>query len=300
MEYLAGLDIGGTNLKLGVVSSEGSLIKHVEWKTVDYHDVTLLAEAVTKQLEEWSLPVKGLGIGAPNGNAHTGEIISPPNLEWGTVAIKEKFQRVLTLPIKLTNDANAQALAEGGFGEARGCGNFIVLTLGTGLGSGIVCDHHLLLGANGMAGEAGHIPLVPFGRVCGCKGRGHFETYVSKKGIKRTIKELFPDHPQESIKGLYKDFEDGCPVATEVFNKTGEYLGVGLATLVNLFCPEKIILSGGIAKSYKAFAKSMKGSFEEHLFPNFRGQTEILPSKLPSFEGGILGAAALFLEEIKF
>lgn len=332
-----GIDIGGTNTAIGVVDAEGVILyerkpqmatpqkaENPDMKK-DMSDKLLakfvkdLSDEIKKAIEAAGkgnpdIEVAGIGIGAPNANYYSGTIEHAPNLPFVGVInfaelIKANFPALKF--VKLTNDANAAALGELIYGGGRGMKNFALMTLGTGLGSGLIVNGDLVYGADGFAGECGHVTVVPDGRLCGCGGRGHLEAYCSATGIKRTVYELLAkyndsksplsDIPmnQMTSKKVFDAAEAGDPTAKEVFQITGEILGRALADTVHYLSPEAIFLFGGAAAAGDYIFKPTKESMERHLMPVFRNKVKILPSKLKESTAAILGASALVWKEIE-
>jgi glucokinase len=332
-----GIDVGGTNTAIGVVDREGNILyeKKPQMATPQKRENPNMTGAVSDELIEKyianlsfeiktaietvqqinpEIEVVGIGIGAPNGNYYTGTIETAANLPFvGSVHFTDLIQA--NFPsikhIKLTNDANAAALGEMIYGGAKGMKNFLMITLGTGLGSGLIVDGDLVYGADGFAGEVGHTTLVPNGRLCGCGGYGHLEAYCSATGIKRTVYELLTQYnatESELAKVPYSDMtakivydaaENGDPVAKEVFQHTGELLGRSLADAVHYLSPEAIFLFGGAAAAGEYIFKPTKESMERHLLPVFRNKVRILPSKLKEGSVAIIGASALVWKEME-
>lgn len=313
-----GIDIGGTNTAIGVVDKEGNVLyeRKPQMPTPQKHEnpgmtqtvsdkllakfVGDLSVEIKKAIEQVKqinpqLEVTGIGIGAPNANYYTGTIEYAPNLPFVGVVdfasmIHSNFPEFKY--VKLTNDANAAALGEMIYGGAKGMKNFAMMTIGTGLGSGLIVNGDLVYGADGFAGECGHVTVVPEGRLCGCGGHGHLEAYCSATGIKRTVYELLaqynpPDSPLSDIpmnemssKVVFDAAEKGDKVAKEVFQITGEVLGRALADTVHYLSPEAIFLFGGAAAAGDYIFKPTKESMERHLMPVFRNKVKILPSEL--------------------
>lgn len=332
-----GIDIGGTNTAIGVVDRDGFVLyeakpqlptpqkkenpngSEVKSEELLNEYVSALAIEVRKAVETVAqindkLEMVGIGIGAPNANYYTGTIEYAPNLPFvGVVNFAKKMQEKFPecQHIKLTNDANAAALGEMIYGGGKGMKNFVMITLGTGLGSGIIVNGDLVYGADGFAGEVGHITLVPDGRVCGCGGRGHLEAYCSATGIKRTVFEVlakYNDSVSELGKVPYQDMtakmvfdaaEKGDPIAKEVFETTGKWLGRGLADTVHHLSPEAIFLFGGAAAAGEYIFKPTRESLEQHLLPVFRNKVKILPSELKEGTSAIVGASALVWKELE-
>jgi glucokinase len=332
-----GIDVGGTNTAIGVVDREGNILyeKKPQMATPQKRENPNMTGAVSDELIEKyitnlsfeiktaietvqqinpEIEVVGIGIGAPNGNYYTGTIETAANLPFvGSVHFTDLIQANFPAikHIKLTNDANAAALGEMIYGGAKGMKNFLMITLGTGLGSGLIVDGDLVYGADGFAGEVGHTTLVPNGRLCGCGGYGHLEAYCSATGIKRTVYELLAQYnatESELAKVPYSDMtakivydaaENGDPVAKEVFQHTGELLGRSLADAVHYLSPEAIFLFGGAAAAGEYIFKPTKESMERHLLPVFRNKVRILPSKLKEGSVAIVGASALVWKEME-
>ncbi|NMC42171.1 MAG: ROK family protein [Bacteroidales bacterium] len=332
-----GIDIGGTNTAIGVVDAGGDILyeRKPQMSTPQKSEnpdmkkdlsEKLLAKFVNDLSEEIKnaidaakkvdpgIEVAGIGIGAPNANYYSGTIEHAPNLPFvGVINFAELIQANFPALkyVKLTNDANAAALGELIYGGGRGMKNFALMTLGTGLGSGLIVNGDLVYGADGFAGECGHVTVVPEGRLCGCGGRGHLEAYCSATGIKRTVYELLAkyndsksplsDIPmnQMSSKKVFEAAEAGDPIAKEVFQITGEILGRALADTVHYLSPEAIFLFGGAAAAGDYIFRPTKESMERHLMPVFRNKVKILPSKLKESTAAILGASALVWKEIE-
>ena len=332
-----GIDIGGTNTAIGVVDQEGNILyeKKPQLPTPQKRENPNMTVAVSDELIEKyiasltaeikkaietikqinpEIEVAGIGIGAPNANYYSGTIENAANLPFvGVVNFTELIHK--NFPnikyVKLTNDANAAALGEMIYGGGKGMKNFVMITLGTGLGSGIITAGDLVYGADGFAGEVGHTTLVPNGRLCGCGGYGHLEAYCSATGIKRTVYELLAQHnatESELAKVPYADMtakivfdaaQNGDPIAKEVFQLTGELLGRSLADTVHYLSPEAIFLFGGAAAAGDYIFKPTKESMEKHLLPTFRNKVKILPSKMKEGSVAIVGASALVWKEIE-
>ncbi len=311
-----GVDIGGTNTKFGLVDRGGKCIAEMSIATNAHEPAENLIARLHEKVEEMRRPLsgkyelRGVGIGAPNANYYRGTIENPPNLSWkGVVDMAALIRKYYDLPVAVTNDANAAALGEMLYGAARGMKNFIVITLGTGLGSGIVAGGELVYGADGFAGEIGHTTVDPEGRECGCGGRGHLETYASAGGICRTVSELLSVRRTESeLRAIApRDLTSmmiagaagrGDGIAKEAFEFTGRILGMKLADSVAHVSPEAIILFGGLAAAGALIFDPTKRSLEEYLLPIFRGKVQLLPSGLREGDVAVLGASALIWNEI--
>ncbi len=315
MKYAIGVDIGGTNTKLGVVDEKGNVLKRHDFKTTDYRDFATYAEALERAItfltSDSSGECVGVGIGAPNGNYYTGTIEFAPNLPFSrSVPIVETLRMALGIKtICLSNDANAAALGEKIYGGGRNLNHFIVITLGTGLGSGIISDGKLILGADGFAGELGHVCAVPNGRLCGCGKRGCLETYASATGIKRTYLEMLAKYNGDSAianvtweKLDARVIEDaaraGDRAASETYMITGSILGRCLADFVHFSRPSAIFLFGGPVKSGDLILKPTKIAMEKNLMPVFRDKVKVLPSELPESDAAILGASAMVWDDV--
>jgi glucokinase len=261
-----GIDIGGTNTKFGLVNESGNIIQHNTLPTKAMDPAADLFNRLFEKFESEYESIKdkydlvGIGIGAPNANYYRGTVESPPNLNWGVVDLKSLLKKYYDVPSAVTNDANAAALGEMKFGTAKGMKNFIQITLGTGLGSGIVVDGKLLYGYSGFAGEMGHVISIRDGRKCGCGRRGCLETYVSATGLSRTLYELLADSNDKSIlsdkpvneidsKAVYEAAISGDKIAQNAFKYTGKILGEAMADAVAYLSPEAIILFGGLASA---------------------------------------------------
>ena len=309
--YVVGMDIGGTNTVFGVVDSRGNVLASDSVKTQQYTQIEEYVDAVCKKL----LPliqqfggaekIKGMGVGAPNGNYYSGTIEFAPNLPWrGIIPLATMFEDKLGIPTALTNDANAAAIGEMTYGAARGLKDFIMITLGTGVGSGIVINGQLVYGHDGFAGELGHVIVNPEGRVCGCGRKGCLETYCSATGVARTAREflvarsepsLLRNVPVEDIqsKDVYDAAVKGDKLAQEIFEYTGKILGEALANFVAFSSPEAIILFGGLAKSGEYITKPIQKALEDNVLNIYKGKTKLLLSQLKDADAAVLGASAL-------
>jgi glucokinase len=311
-----GIDIGGTNTAFGWVDREGNMQGQGKLSTSAYPDVELyqqaLSEAIRTLIRTSECEIVGVGIGAPNANYYAGTIENAPNLPWkGIVPFAETFSRFFSgLPVVITNDANAAALGEKMYGAAREMDDFIVITLGTGLGSGFVTGGKLLLGHSGLAGELGHVTVEPGGRLCGCGRRGCLETYASATGIRRTVFQLLADRTEPcEFRGITYDeltaeritqaARRGDPLALAAYEYTGEQLGRALATTVLITEPEAIFLFGGLARAGEYLFEPVKRHLEQSLLPLFQNRVDIRPSGLPEGDAAILGAAALIWNRIE-
>ena len=271
-----------------------------------------LHEELSKLIEEncGIERVKGIGVGAPNANYYTGNIEHAANLPWkGIIPFAEVMSNKFGVPVALTNDANAAAIGEMTYGAARGMKDFIMITLGTGVGSGIVSNGHLIYGHDGFAGELGHVIIRrENGRQCGCGSKGCLETYTSATGVARTAREFLETRSNEdsllrkialesiTSKDVFDAAQDGDQIAKDVFAFTGQVLGEALADFVKFSSPEAIILFGGLAKSGDLLMKPLRQSMEDNLMPIFKGKVKLLFSEMKDADAAILGASALAWE----
>jgi len=309
-KVVLGVDIGGTNTKFGYVDQDGRCLASASMPTDSHQPSEMFfprlhenAGILFSSLQE-SCNLLGIGVGAPNANYYKATIEHPPNLDWDYVDVRAGLEKHFQLPMAITNDAKAAAIGEMLFGAARGLKDFIVITLGTGLGSGVVSNGQLVYGADGFAGEIGHTIVDPSGRECGCGRRGCLETYCSATGLCRTVQELICDTNQTSELRAVKSTELSAetvyaaalrkdPLALQAFELTGQILGLKLSDSVAHLSPEAIILFGGLASAGDLIFQPTRRSLEEHLFPVFRNKVKLLPSKLTSGNAAILGAGSL-------
>ncbi len=296
-DVVVGIDIGGTNIKIGLVDESGKVHDQFVLKTADYPEprplVDDLAARVRKASQHRNL--LGIGIGAPNGNFYRGTIEHAPNLHWnGIIPLAAWMSEIMAVPCLLTNDANAAALGEMLFGAAKNMTDFIFVTLGTGLGSGIVVGGELVYGHDGAAGELGHVIVKPEGRPCGCGRRGCLEQYASATGLVLTYRELSPDAPPSTTaQNISERAESGEQTALEAFRLTSEVLGLALANSVAYTQPEAIFLFGGLAAAGNLLFNPVRRYFDANLLNIYRGRTTIRPSGLAASDAAILGAASL-------
>lgn len=315
-ELALGIDIGGTNTEFGLVDRDGNLLIKNAILTRAYdaippfiNDLSMAAKLMMEQVgSEYVL--KGIGIGAPNGNYYRGTVEFAPNLKWfGVVPLADMFKQVFNLPVFLTNDANAAAIGEMKFGGAVGMKDFVLITLGTGLGSGIVCNGKVLYGNDGFAGELGHTIAVRDGRKCGCGRNGCLETYASATGIKKTAIELLTDTKIPSVLSRYtleqisgRSIENaarqGDIIALNAFELTGKILGQSLADYVALFSPEAVFLGGGLSNAGELLWNPTRYHMELNLLQIYKNKVKILPSSLKDSNAAIIGASALFWNEL--
>ena len=308
-QVVLGIDIGGTNTVYGLIGDEGNIYHHEEIPTKGSQPINDLIDRIETSLgsiiaQNTEFELMGIGIGAPNGNHYTGMIQDPPNLSWGNVDVVNVFKERFNCKVDLTNDANAAALGEKHYGIAKSMKDFVVITLGTGLGSGIFSGGRLLYGHDGFAGEMGHMPIDDDGRECNCGNKGCLEAYASASGIKKTIKALLDKKPDDqfliSITGdkvdgllLDSEFDKGNEFAQHIYSYTGKKLGQGLAQVATLLSPEAFIFYGGFSNAGNRILDSAKKSMDRHLINGHAGKIQLLPSGLPQGQAGILGAASL-------
>ncbi len=300
-EVAIGIDIGGTNIKVGLVDRTGAVLDQFTLKTAEYPTPRPLADDLSAQIEELAenYALLGIGIGAPNGNFYRGSIEHPPNLAWeGVTPFASWMAEATGVPCFLTNDANAAALGEMLFGAAKGMSDFLFITLGTGLGSGIVVGRKLVYGHDGTAGEIGHVIVEPGGRPCGCGRRGCLEQYASATGVVITYRELNPDaSPDTTSRGISERAASGEQAALDAFEQTAKVLGLALANSVAYTQPEAIFLFGGLAAAGDLLFEPVRRHFEANLLNIYQGKTTILPSGLSESDAAILGAASLIWQQ---
>ncbi|CAK7055675.1 ROK family protein [Parabacteroides sp. APC149_11_2_Y6] len=311
--YVVGIDIGGTNSVFGVVDARGSILYSGSIKTGKYTDineyVAELSKGLKQVIEQAGGPdkIKGIGVGAPNGNFFNGCIEFAPNLPWeGKIPLAQMISEALDgIPVALTNDANAAAIGEMTYGAARGMKDFIVITLGTGVGSGIVIGGNLVYGHDGFAGELGHVIVRRNnGRLCGCGRHGCLEAYTSATGVARTAREYLEIRKEDSIlreldpdeitsKDVYDAAMKNDKIALEIFEATGTMLGEAFADFVAFSSPEAIILFGGLTKAGDLIMKPIKEAMDKNMLKVFEGKTKLLFSQLKESDAAVLGASAL-------
>lgn len=315
MNLMIGVDLGGTYTKFGLVTEQGELIAEnfIETDSSVPYNVffTKLHDEIESLRKSYAVDSKimGIGIGAPSGNYLSGKIENASNLNWPDfIPVAKMMSDHSGLPVAVTNDANAAALGEMKYGIARGTNNFISLTLGTGLGSGIVIDGRLVNGQNGHAGELGHTIAVAGGRTCGCGRKGCLETYASAPGLLKTLLDLLQTTKKESVfrnrerstitaKDITHEAAGGDKLSLEAFNKTGRVLGEKLADAVAFLNPSMIVLSGGLANSGALILDPTIKHFEKNLLEIFKGTVSIQLSELSKKNAAILGAAAMMWEQ---
>ncbi len=311
--YVAGIDIGGQTSKLGIVDARGTVLAQTSIRTDTHKDVNLFIEDLCHSLEKLAektgglSKVRGIGIGAPNGNYYTGTIENAVNLVWGggvAIPFAKLMRDKLEIPVALTNDANAAAVGEMTYGAARGMKNFIMITLGTGVGSGIVINGDVVYGHDGFAGELGHTTAVRYnGRLCNCGRTGCLETYASAIGVARTAKEWLESSDEPSIlrgisdnitsKDVYEAASQGDKMAIRIFEFTGKKLGESFAEFVAFSAPQAIILFGGLSRAGDMILKPIVEHMNANLLHLWKNKIDVFFSQLKESDAAILGASAL-------
>ncbi len=312
--YVIGLDLGGTNSVFGIVDSRGDIKATTAIKTQAYDNVEDYVNACVDALHiiidqvGGIEKIKAMGIGAPNANYYKGTIEHAPNLVWGkgVVPLADMLSQSLGIPVAMTNDANAAAIGEMAYGVARGMKNFIVITLGTGVGSGIVVNGELVYGSDGFAGELGHVTMVrgEEGRLCGCGRKGCLEAYCSATGVARTAREILAKTSEPSLLRDIKPEEltsldvsiaagKGDKIANEIFEFTGKMLGEACADFTAFSSPEAFIFFGGLVKAGDLIMEPIKKAYDAHVLNIFKGKAQFLVSGLEGASAAVLGASAI-------
>ena len=311
--YVIGLDMGGTNSVFGIVDARGIIKAQTVIKTRGYKNVEEYVKTAVEALQPaidlvgGIEMIKGMGIGAPNANYYTGTIDNAANLEWkGTVPIAKLFSDALGVPVRVTNDANAAAMGEMTYGAARGMKNFIMITLGTGVGSGIVCDGRVIYGSDCFAGELGHVIVdrSENARPCGCGRKGCLETYCSATGVARTARYLLETSPEQSLLrklnvdeitsfDVYQAAEAGDKLALEIFEETGKRLGAACADFAAFSSPEAFVFFGGLTKAGDYIMDPIKRAYDENVLFVYKDKAKLLVSTLNGSEAAVIGASAL-------
>lgn len=313
-QVVLGIDIGGTNTTFALIDKEGDISFKENIPTHQYTDARMMVRRI-KELLGAELQVSnrllGIGIGAPNGNFYNGTIEFAPNLQWtGIIPLAQYFTEEFGVPAYLTNDANAAALGEMLFGNAKGVKDFIMVTLGTGLGSGIVANGQVLYGHDGFAGELGHVIVEENGRQCGCGRKGCLETYSSVTGIKNTVVELLSQSDiQSELRGFKTEdlsgkiieqaATSGDAIAQKAFGITGKYLGKALANVIAITSPKVIVLFGGLAQAGDLIFKPTEYFMNKNILKIYENKVKLIPSALKSNEAALVGAAALAWRELQ-
>lgn len=316
MNVAIGIDIGGTNTVFGIVDAKGNCLDKKTIATTDFSTPEGMVKVIFEQVQVMLLSLKdvhpvGIGVGAPNGNYYNGTIEYAPNLKWkGVINLIKLFRKYFDVPVFVTNDANAAAIGEMTYGKTQGVRDFIIVTLGTGLGSGIVCNGELVYGHDGFAGELGHTIIEENGRECGCGRKGCLETYVSATGIVRTAQIMLARYSKPSVlrdlsdekitaKAIAEAAKKGDALAQDIFDYTAKKLGLSLANMVAITCPEVIVLFGGLANAGESITDPTKKYMEQNLLQIFKNKVDIIPSGLKGGNAAILGASSLVWNELK-
>lgn len=309
---VVGIDIGGTNTVFGIVDQKGTVLASNSIKTQAYQELdnymNALCDGIAKLVADTCGmdKIQGIGVGAPNANFYTGNIEHAPNLPWkGIVPFAKMMSEKLGVPVALTNDANAAAIGEMKYGVAQGMKDFIMITLGTGVGSGVIANGQLIYGHDGFAGELGHVIVERNGRPCGCGNKGCLETYTSATGVARTAREFLEKRANEdsllrkipadqiTSKDVFDAAKAGDTIAKDIFAFTGEVLGSALADFIKFSSPEAIVLFGGLAKSGDLLLVPLKKAMEDNLMPIFKNKVKVLFSGMKDADAAVLGASAL-------
>jgi glucokinase len=314
-KFVVGIDVGGTNTEIAIIDDEGNIIDSYNVSTRCCEDfdvyISMIGDGLLDMIGRNGLidKVEKIGVGAPNANFFTGTIENAPNLLWkGMLPFAEMLTNKTGIPVVLTNDANAAAIGEHVFGGAKNMFDFILVTLGTGLGSGLFCQGKLLYGNDGFAGELGHTLVeINHGRLCGCGRRGCLETYVSSPGIVTTAIEMLSNSSEYSVLkeipanqltslDIANAANNGDTIALQAFDFTAKILAIALANVVAISSPEAIFLSGGLAKAEGLLFDPLNKYYDQYVLPLFKGKVKILPSMLINKNTGLLGAAALAMK----
>ena len=304
-----GIDIGGTNTVYGFINREGEIIHYDQIPTNGDKPIYNLLDRLEKLLNDFldensTKNLKGIGIGAPNGNYYTGNIESPPNLNWGSISIKSILEKKFASKVLLTNDANAAAIGEKSYGAAKKMNDFVMITLGTGLGSGIYANNRLIYGYDGFAGEMGHILVENNGRKCNCGNKGCLESYVSANGINKTIDQMMIKYSESNLlrklrnrkeagKILDMAYDENHKIAIKIYSYTGKMLGRGLSNVATLLSPEAFIFYGGYSNAGSRIFDYAQEEMNKNLLEGQKGRIKIIKSQLLDGQAGVLGAASL-------
>ncbi len=311
-KYSLGIDIGGTNTVFGLIDSSGHIIKKNSILTNSNKAPELLFKNIFNKIKLWETElnlqniIKDIGVGVPNGDYFTGMVVNPPNLGkgWDDLNLVSLIKSFKNIPVTITNDANAAALGEKSYGIAKSMNDVVVITLGTGLGSGIIVNNNLVYGYDGFAGELGHLVIEPDGRDCGCGRKGCLEMYVSAKGLDYTVQEYRKEYQDnkflQSIKSQTIDgklldiaFDNGEKIVKDIYKYTGDMLGLGLAQIAKILSPEAFVFYGGLSNAKHRILDFAKDSMNANRSKYQKNKIKILLSELPDGEAGILGASCL-------
>ncbi len=304
-----GVDLGGTNLRTSLLNAEGEILDRSKESTQAAEGHARVIERLLANIEfqrtkalKRGLEVAAIGVGAPGViQAASGVVVKSPNFpDWNNLPLRDVLEKALRLPVRIENDANAAALGEHWRGAGRGIGSLVLLTLGTGVGGGIILDNRIWRGADGMAGEVGHMTILPDGRPCGCGNRGCLEMYASARGIVMTYREQRPGSGADRGAGditaaqVFQEASGGDPVAAAVMRAMGRSLGIGIAGLINIFNPEMVVLGGGVKDAWPLFIEAAREEIRARAFAYPAERTRIVPSQLGD-DAGMVGAAAAAL-----
>ena len=298
-----GVDIGGTNTKLGLVTPDGVLRGFRSFKTQDFVNFENYAQALFRQIQELidikkttslaELPLAGIGVGVPNANWNTGMVEAPHNFKWGKIDLAHRLEAHFSLPTEIDNDANTAAIGESLFGVAKGVPDFIMTTLGTGVGTGVFAEGKIIRSANGKAGEGGHLIVDPKGRTCLCGGIGHLEGYCSSSGVEKTGQEVFGRKISTlEVSDLYAK---GDVQAEKVVELTAEWLGLGFANMASILNPSLFVIGGGVSQMAADFDKRVQHWMDHYTFKSIRHEARVRLSATNQDTGSVLGAGALIL-----
>ena len=311
-KYSLGIDIGGTNTVFGLIDGSGHIIKKNSILTNSNKAPELLFKNIFNKIKLWETElnlqniIKDIGIGVPNGDYFTGIVVNPPNLGkgWDELNLVSLVKSFKNIPVSITNDANAAALGEKFYGVAKSMNDFVVITLGTGLGSGIIVNNNLVYGYDGFAGELGHLVIEPGGRDCGCGRMGCLEMYVSAKGLNYTVQEYRKEYQDnkflqtiksQTVDGKLLDiaFDNDEKIVKDIYKYTGDMLGLGLAQIAKILSPEAFVFYGGLSNAKHRILDFAKDSMNANRSKYQKNKVKILLSELPDGEAGILGASCL-------
>ena len=309
-EVVLGIDIGGTNTAAGLIDRNGEASFTCQYSTNSSKPIAYLLRQIFDviQPELAGCTLRGVGVGAPNADYLNGTIVDPPNLEWDQVDLRSTMKEFTEQSVSVINDANAAALGEALFGSAKKFRNFVQVTLGTGIGTGVILDGDLWHGTHGFAGEIGHSIVVPGGRLCSCGRQGCLETYASARGLVQNLLEQKPYFPESKLLQMKQegisasDIHDAAQVgdkaALAAFEMTGKHLGLALANATTLLDLEAFVLSGGVATSGEYLLEPVRRHFDDNLLDIYRGGVEVLLSSLTCTDAAVLGAAAFAWQEL--
>jgi glucokinase len=301
-----GVDLGGTNLRTALVNHNGEIVDKVKEPTCasDGHArvVHKLIKNIKAQLNSAfrnGIKIAAVGVGAPGViHADTGVVVKSPNFpDWNNLPLKKELEDALSLPVSIENDANAAALGEQWRGAGQGIASMILLTLGTGVGGGIILNGRIWPGADGMAGEIGHMTIIPDGRQCGCGNTGCLEMYASSRGIVMTYQERSSRSNMITSEEIYQAARNGDVLASDVMKEMGRLLGIGIANLINIFNPEMIVIGGGVKDAWPLFIEVVREEIKQRAFEYPAARTQIVPSVLGD-DAGMIGAAALAFQKL--